>query len=86
LQDPEIVLASIPDLFVAVDGNTGIESEFHSTHAIPRHVPIDGGVFGSFIALGYPEVFLGESTRCIFVNYILDLRVRKYFRGEQLFV
>jgi hypothetical protein len=57
LQDPEIVLASIPDLFVAVDGNTGIESEFHSTHAIPRHVPIDGGVFGSFIPLGYPEVF-----------------------------
>jgi hypothetical protein len=58
LQDPEIILlASIPDLFVAVDGNTGIESEFHSTHAIPRHVPIDGGVFGSFIPLGYPEVF-----------------------------
>jgi hypothetical protein len=36
-------------------------------------------------AVPYPEVFLGESTRCIFVNYILDLRVRKYFRGEQLF-
>jgi hypothetical protein len=58
LQDPEIILlASIPDLFVAVDGNAGIESEFHSSYAIPRHVPIDGGVFGSFIALGYPEVF-----------------------------
>jgi len=58
LQEPEIILlASIPDLFVAVDGNAGIESEFHSTHAIPRHVPIDGGVFGSFIPLGYPEVF-----------------------------
>ena len=49
MQDLEIVLiASITDLFVAVDGNIGgIESEFHGLfistgHAILHHVLIYG--------------------------------------------
>ena len=54
MHDLEIVLiASIPDLFVAVDGNTAIQSEFHGGHAILRHhdVPISGGEMGSFPAI-----------------------------------
>ena len=53
MHDLEIVLiASIPDLFVAVDGNTAIQSEFQGGHAILHHdVPISGGAIGSFPAI-----------------------------------
>ena len=58
LHDLEIILiASIPDLFVGVDGNTGIESEFHGLfistgHAILHHVLISyGRAIGSFPAI-----------------------------------